>query len=1035
MVWETGYNLNGGRYVIERQLGEGGFGITYLVKDSENKLFVVKTLKDERLRSSKIAQLREEFKDEALKLFQCQHPNIIKIKSVFDEHVDDSIYKGRLPCIVMEYIQGENLEQLVNNSQDFLKESEALKYICQIAEALKVIHKIGLLHRDVKPQNIMVRANTSEAVLIDFGIARGFIPDNTISHTQLFTDNYAPPEQSARTRLRWGPFIDIYALAATLYYLLTKTEPEPSCARLLPAIESEFKAPKIINSNISDRVNHAIMRGMTLDSNQRPPTVETWLELLNSKADSPVITSESLSQPKEEFTINEREQQVKIEENLVSEYSRISVNLTSDEVRKIFNNLPFHKKEVLDAILSGFTEEKILKLLNINHSSLQSILEQLSEDFHITSSEKAELIGEAVNNFSLLIAFFEKHLPEFILQKKINIAEVVDNRFNHKKQVDNKSEEAGGDNPNQPEASLVNPSSPNLVNDNGYAIATGAKTIKILIITANPVDTNRLRLDEEVRQITEVLRNSRKGIHFIVEELWAVRFRDLRQAMLNFEPNIIHFCGHGAAEGLIFEDDSGNLKLISPEALSRLFELFKEHIFCIVFNACYSENQAQSITKHINYIVGMSKAITDRTAIYFATAFYEAIANGRSIEFAFEIGCNSIEAEGMPENLTPILLKSSFSDLIPLDLKLNQLSINSKSQNSTETKLPLILIFAANPSNTTKLRTDEEVREIKRELRSVRKSSFFVESRWATRLSDFHKAMLELKPQIVHFSGHGAGEDGIVFENEQGQPQLVKHEALARQFKLYANYVNCVVINACYSEIQAKAISEHINYVIGMQQAIGDRAAIDFAIGFYRALAHDFSVEYAFELGRREIEISGNNVDYLTPSLYSKKEKIVTTTQEILDDIQQPNNTQVKQQLSRKEVVKVQRNLEGKESERIRSHQEWEVYQVAFDTALKIFEVSKKYANEGCDSLICKIQMSSRSVCTNLAEAWKKRRDKNALIAKLNDCEREVMNVQVLIEFAVKCNYLDADISQDFCEVYNKILGSLENMINNPGGK
>ncbi len=120
------------------------------------------------------------------------------------------------------------------------------------------------------------------------------------------------------------------------------------------------------------------------------------------------------------------------------------------------------------------------------------------------------------------------------------------------------------------------------------------------------------------------------------------------------------------------------------------------------------------------------------------------------------------------------------------------------------------------------------------------------------------------------------------------------------------------------------------------------------------------------------------------------------------------------------------------EKNAITNHQDLKVYQMAFDAAMKIFEVSKKFPVEERYSLTDQIHRSSRSVCANLAEAWRKRRYLAAFVAKLNDCEAEAAETQTWIEFAVKCNYLDIDTGREIYSNYNKILGSLVNMINNP---
>ena len=173
----------------------------------------------------------------------------------------------------------------------------------------------------------------------------------------------------------------------------------------------------------------------------------------------------------------------------------------------------------------------------------------------------------------------------------------------------------------------------------------------------------------------------------------------------------------------------------------------------------------------------------------------------------------------------------------------------------SNTHVKTILILAANPTSTSRLRLDEEVREIDEGLRRANKrEEFKLEQKWAVRSRDFYRAMLDCQPQIVHFCGHGAGEDGIVLNDEMGQPALISADALGSMFKLFATKgVECVFLNACYSLVQAEAISQHVNYVIGMNSTVGDKAAVAFAVAFYDAIAAGEEVEFAYELGRSQM--------------------------------------------------------------------------------------------------------------------------------------------------------------------------------------
>jgi len=184
---------------------------------------------------------------------------------------------------------------------------------------------------------------------------------------------------------------------------------------------------------------------------------------------------------------------------------------------------------------------------------------------------------------------------------------------------------------------------------------------KILILSANPKSTSQLRLDEEVRNIHTRLEHSKNRDQFEVITRLAVRVDDLHHALLYKEPQIVHFCGHGSgSDGLMLVNNSGELQFVSTKSLAKLFKLFKDKVECVLLNACYSEVQAKAIHQNIDYVIGMNQAISDRAAIKFTVGFYDAIGAGKSYEDAFELGCISIDLEGIPESETPVLLKPVF---------------------------------------------------------------------------------------------------------------------------------------------------------------------------------------------------------------------------------------------------------------------------------------------------------------------------------------------------------------------------------------
>ncbi|NES64339.1 MAG: protein kinase [Okeania sp. SIO2D1] len=296
MAWLPGKKLYGDRYIIQKELGKGGYSITYIAKTNKGDLVVIKTLKDEIFKdknlTSFLEKYQQDFRDEALRLALCQHQNIVQIKNVFTE--------GKHPCIVMEYVTGEDLGKLVKR-KGILSESEALIYIRQIGEALTVIHSKGLLHRDVKPDNIIVRNsnNNREAILIDFGIAREFIPDLILTQTVAGSNGFSPIEQYAEKAKR-GEFTDVYSLAATLYYLLTAEVPIPAPAR---AARIALNSPQQFNSKISDRIQAAILKGMAFHPEERPQSVGEWLSSFTEfKSQNSKVKSKNLSTENSENT-------------------------------------------------------------------------------------------------------------------------------------------------------------------------------------------------------------------------------------------------------------------------------------------------------------------------------------------------------------------------------------------------------------------------------------------------------------------------------------------------------------------------------------------------------------------------------------------------------------------------------------------------------------------------------------------------------------------------------------------------------------
>ncbi|WKZ55601.1 MAG: CHAT domain-containing protein [Anaerolineales bacterium] len=195
------------------------------------------------------------------------------------------------------------------------------------------------------------------------------------------------------------------------------------------------------------------------------------------------------------------------------------------------------------------------------------------------------------------------------------------------------------------------------------AIAEKSKFTSILFLAADPTDASRLRLGEEFREIQEKLKLAQLRKRFKLElPQLSIRPADISQALLDTEPQIVHFSGHGASNGaLCFENQTGQIQFVEPDALAALFQQFSRHVNCVLLNACYSETQAKAIAKHIQYVIGMNQAIGDKAAIAFAIGFYQALGAGRTIDDAYKLGCIQIRLQGISEHLTPVLFRGSTS--------------------------------------------------------------------------------------------------------------------------------------------------------------------------------------------------------------------------------------------------------------------------------------------------------------------------------------------------------------------------------------
>lgn len=181
--------------------------------------------------------------------------------------------------------------------------------------------------------------------------------------------------------------------------------------------------------------------------------------------------------------------------------------------------------------------------------------------------------------------------------------------------------------------------------------------------------------------------------------------------------------------------------------------------------------------------------------------------------------------------------------------------------------MPKILILSSNPRRDLDL--NREIADLTSALQRL--GTFELRFGFEVRSQELQELLAEHSPRIVHFCGHGAGEQGLLFQDENGREQLISTEILTRIFKTFSDEINCLVLNACDSDRQAEAIVENVNYVIGMSQPILDKAALLFSVGFYKGLAAGKLIEQAYEMGCIAIQIWSETNSQSTQSRQYRK--------------------------------------------------------------------------------------------------------------------------------------------------------------------
>ncbi len=193
------------------------------------------------------------------------------------------------------------------------------------------------------------------------------------------------------------------------------------------------------------------------------------------------------------------------------------------------------------------------------------------------------------------------------------------------------------------------------------ATEQGGKTLMIqtdvLAIFANPRGSDPLRLENEDRVIHECVERSKYRSNISLKIKHAARIDDFARSLLEGEYKIVQFSGHGAKEGLAFENELGEVQIIPKDALSETLSDYSPPIECVILNACYSNIHNQKLSVGVPYTISMNGAISDKGATEFTRGFYDAIGAGKDIEFAYKEGCRRIKLKGFGDANMPVLVK------------------------------------------------------------------------------------------------------------------------------------------------------------------------------------------------------------------------------------------------------------------------------------------------------------------------------------------------------------------------------------------
>jgi hypothetical protein len=367
------------------------------------------------------------------------------------------------------------------------------------------------------------------------------------------------------------------------------------------------------------------------------------------------------------------------------------------------------------------------------------------------------------------------------------------------------------------------------------------------VVAANRASDGRLALGREVREIAAALRSA-VLLKFDVRILWAASHDEFRDAFLDFDPHILHFCGHGTESGPVLEGTDPGTESIAGKALQRWLTvaLKDTKLEIAVLNFCYSHEMLDALKDTAPIVIGPTRTIVDEHAVVFSSVFYMALANGGSGSFAYHLATSAVQMMPVQRAVTRDVPQP------PLPPQPGQYGIRC----ARDGELPVVAragplsdrrtfaFFASEPEALPRLCIDQELRRILRRPPSPKR--FRIEQRWATRPLDFMHTLIATRPNIVHISGHGAN-GSFRFEHDR-YPQGVSAECqvLARVLAAFHQDIDCAVLMFSDSHLVARELNSIIGSVVSLSGSISNTSAIRFSEIFYPMIWYGRQYQVAF---------------------------------------------------------------------------------------------------------------------------------------------------------------------------------------------